>query len=127
MTDDPELTRQEAVALADDLGLQLYRAEDRIAFIREMLADRADPVEPATVLAWLDHQHCARVESEHQQIGRLTAGRDQLAAALRQHETCRTCSHERHEHAHDAVIHADYCGRCTVGRDVHDFQPEEQP
>lgn len=57
----------------------------------------------------------------------VTAERDRLAAALRQHETCRTCSHERHEHDYDGVIRAQYCGRCTVGRDVHDFHPEDQP
>lgn len=127
MTEQPELTRDEAIALADELGQQLYRAQDRVAFVREMLAGRAEPVDPTIVIAWLDHQHCHRAESEQQQIARLTAERDQLAAELRQHETCRTCGHERHEHAHDAVIRADYCGRCTVGRDVHDFQPEEQP
>jgi len=79
---DEELTRDEAVSLADDLGQQLYRAEDRVAFVREMLASRTEPVTPATVLAWLDHQHCPRVESEQQQIERLTAERDRLAAEL---------------------------------------------
>jgi hypothetical protein len=73
VTDDQELTRDEAIALADDLGRQLYRAEDRVAFVREMLASRTEPVDPATVLAWLNHQHCPRVESEQQQIKRLTA------------------------------------------------------
>lgn len=52
---------------------------------------------------------------------------DRLTATLLQHEACRTCGHERHEHAHDTVIRAEYCGRCTVSRDIHDFQPEEQP
>lgn len=49
-----------------------------------------------------------------------------LAAIVRQHETCRTCGHERHEHDHDHVIRAQYCGRCTTTRDIHDFHPEEQ-
>jgi hypothetical protein len=80
MTNDPELTRDEAVALADDLGLQLYRAEDRVAFVREQLTGRTQPVEPATVLAWLDHEHCPRAESEQQQIARLAA-----LAEARQH------------------------------------------
>lgn len=127
MTDDPELTREEAIALADDLGLQLYRAEDRVAFVREQLTGRTEPVEPATVLVWLDHEHCPRAESERQQIARLTAERDRLAAVLRQHETCRTCGHERHDHAHDTAIRAEYCSRCTIDRDVHDFHPEDNP
>lgn len=55
-------------------------------------------------------------------LGRL----DRLTTELRQHETCRACGHERHEHAHDTALHADYCSRCTIDRDVHDFQPEEQ-
>lgn len=76
----------------------------------------ADNGRPAGVYA-LDRADLAAVLDE----------RDQLAAALRQHETCRTCSHERHEHDYDGVIRAQYCGRCTVGRDVHDFQPEERP
>lgn len=70
---DPELTREEAIALADNFALLLYRAQDRVAFVREMLASRTEPVEPATVLAWLDHQHCPCAESEQQQIARLTA------------------------------------------------------
>jgi hypothetical protein len=81
VTDD-ELTREEAVNLVDDLSSQLYRAEDRVAFVREMLASRTEPVAPATVLAWLDHQHCPRVESEQQQIKRLTAERDQYEELL---------------------------------------------
>ena len=88
MTDD-ELTREEAVALADDLGNQLYRAEDRLAFVREMLAGRTEPVAPATVLAWLDHQHCSRVESEQQQIKRLTA----RVAELEQDQAAAVTSH----------------------------------
>jgi len=82
VTEHPELTRDEAIALADDLGQQLYRAEDRIAFVREMLTGRTEPVDPAPVLAWLDHQHCARAESEQEQITRLTAERDQYAELL---------------------------------------------
>lgn len=68
-----ELTRDEAIALSDDLGQQLYRAQDRVAFVREMLTDRTGTVDVTDVLAWLDHQHCPRVESEQQQIARLTA------------------------------------------------------
>ncbi|WP_035796417.1 hypothetical protein [Kitasatospora mediocidica] len=61
-----------------------------------------------------------------QAITRIKAERDRLAAELRQHETCRTCGHERHEHTHDAAIRADYCSRCTIDRGVHDFLAEEQ-
>lgn len=76
----------------------------------------------------LAHHLCeARKDNLLRRAERAEAERDRLAAELRQHEACRTCGHERHEHAHDSAIRADYCGRCTVGRDVHDFQPEEQP
>lgn len=86
---DEELTREEAVAQADDLSNQLYRAEDRVAFVREMLTSRTEPVGPATVLAWLDHQHCPRVESEQQQIKRLTA----RIAELERHQAGRVTDH----------------------------------
>ena len=105
MTD--ELTRDEATALADDLGNQLYRAEDRIAFVREMLASRTEPVEPTKVLAWLDHQHCARVESEQQQITRLTARIAELEAEL---------AAER-----DAALHAPQLRHCLYPACLREF------
>jgi hypothetical protein len=79
---DPELTREEAIELADDLSLQLYRAQDRIGFVREMLTGRTGTVEGADVLTWLDHQHCPRAESEQQQIARLAARVAELEAEL---------------------------------------------
>lgn len=64
-----QLTAEEARALADDLGLQLYRAEDALAYVAEMcdLADehRGKRGEPATVTTtrvreWLKGAQCAR-------------------------------------------------------------------
>lgn len=67
--EDTELTAQEARDLAEDLGLQLYRARDALAFVAEMcdLADEHRGVrgEPATVTTarvrdWLRGAQCAR-------------------------------------------------------------------
>lgn len=58
-----ELTAEEARALVDDLGLQLYRAEDAIAFVGECcdIADREQqPVTTAHVREWLKGAQCAR-------------------------------------------------------------------
>lgn len=66
---DPELTAEEARALVDDLALQLYRAEDALAYVAEMcdIADehRGKRGEPATVTTtrvreWLRGAQCAR-------------------------------------------------------------------
>jgi hypothetical protein len=73
MTETPNLTRADAIAEMERLATELYRAEDRIGFVREMLDQHTGPLDPATVRAWLDHEHCPRVESEQQQIKRLTA------------------------------------------------------
>jgi hypothetical protein len=62
--EDAELTAQEARDLADDLGLQLYRAEDALAYVTECcdIADReAEPVTTARVREWLKGAQCARV------------------------------------------------------------------
>lgn len=61
--EDAELTAQEARELADDLGLQLYHAQDAVAFVRECcdIADR-EGRQPTTadVRAWLAGPQCAR-------------------------------------------------------------------
>jgi hypothetical protein len=61
-TDDPELTVQEARALADELGADLYRAQDRLAFIDELLdaaeRDGTTTVDISRVRGWLDGPQC---------------------------------------------------------------------
>lgn len=67
--EDAELTADEARALVDELGLDLYRAEDALAYVAEMcdIADehRGKRGEPATVTTtrvreWLRGAQCAR-------------------------------------------------------------------
>ncbi|MER7815629.1 hypothetical protein [Streptomyces sp. NPDC096153] len=64
-----ELTAEEARALADDLGLDLLRAEDTIALVREMCTLREKQqrasvgqgeVRTGEVLAWLKGSQCGR-------------------------------------------------------------------
>lgn len=61
--DDGELTAEEARDLADDLGTQLYRAEDALAFVGECcdIADReGQPITTAQVREWLKGARCGR-------------------------------------------------------------------
>lgn len=67
--EDDELTAEEARALVDELGLQLYQAQDALAYVAEMcdIADehRGKRGEPATVTTtrvreWLKGAQCAR-------------------------------------------------------------------
>ncbi|MEH0417859.1 hypothetical protein [Streptomyces sp. B21-083] len=65
MTDlsDPELTAEEARTLADQLGLDLYRAQDALAFVEEccVIADREGrTVTTADVRKWLKGAQCGR-------------------------------------------------------------------
>ncbi|MGW5616235.1 hypothetical protein [Streptomyces sp. NPDC003877] len=58
-----ELTAEEARALADDLGLKLYRAEDALAFVAECcdIADREQrPITTTQVREWLKGARCGR-------------------------------------------------------------------
>jgi hypothetical protein len=61
--EDDDLTADEARALADDLSLQLYRAQDALDFVGELcdIADRQGR-QPTTadVRAWLAGPQCAR-------------------------------------------------------------------
>lgn len=59
-----ELTREEAVELADDLGYRLYLAEDRLAFVREMLDRHTGPLDANQVRAWLDRPACMHSGSD---------------------------------------------------------------
>ncbi|WP_217235429.1 hypothetical protein [Streptomyces sp. AC555_RSS877] len=59
----PELTAEEARDLVDELGLQLYRSEDALAFVEEccVIADREQrPVTTAMVREWLKGARCGR-------------------------------------------------------------------
>ncbi|WP_282790860.1 hypothetical protein [Streptomyces sp. CC224B] len=75
---DPELTAEEARALADDFGPELYRAQDALAFVEEccVIADREGrAVTTADVREWLKGARCGR------QIA-AAAELDQRAAAV---------------------------------------------
>lgn len=61
--DEQELTADEARALADDLGLQLYRTQDALAFVVECctIADREQrAITTAEVREWLKGAQCGR-------------------------------------------------------------------
>lgn len=61
---DPELTREELQAIVDEQGINLYRAQDVLAFVREM-CDAADtdgsPVTTERVRGWLGYTGCGGV------------------------------------------------------------------
>jgi hypothetical protein len=62
-TEAGELTAEEARDLADDLGLQLYRALDALAFVEEccVIAERTGrPITVADVREWLKGAQCGR-------------------------------------------------------------------
>lgn len=74
MTDDlPELTREDAIEAMQDMAYDLYRAQDRIGFVREMLETHTGPLTAEEVRGWLDRPVCSRAESEQQAIARLEA------------------------------------------------------
>lgn len=60
----PELTREDALELVDDLGQQAYRAENRLAFVREM-CDAADrdgkAITTEQVRAWTQYTGCGGI------------------------------------------------------------------
>lgn len=59
----PELTAEEALELAEEIGRELYQAEDALAFVGEMcgIADRQGrTITTANVRAWLRGPLCAR-------------------------------------------------------------------
>jgi hypothetical protein len=61
--DTPELTADEARALADELGTDLYRAQDALAFVGECcdIADREQrPITTGRVREWLKGAQCGR-------------------------------------------------------------------
>lgn len=78
-----ELTAEEARDLADELGTELYRAQDALAFVEEccVIADREQqPVTTADVREWLKGARCGRqllADAEDQ-----AALRDRIAEAL---------------------------------------------
>ncbi|NUP15464.1 MAG: hypothetical protein HOZ81_05040 [Streptomyces sp.] len=82
---DPELTAEEARDLADDLGTQLYRAQDALAFVAECctIAERdGRTITTADVREWLKGARCGRrlaADATDQ-----TERRDRYAAAVRQ-------------------------------------------
>ncbi|MGA5330977.1 hypothetical protein ACPCJT_20330 [Streptomyces griseoincarnatus] len=80
---DAELTAEEARTLADDLSLQLYRAQDALAFVGECcdIADREQrPITTADVREWLKGARCGRQLAAD--AGGHTDRRDKYAEAL---------------------------------------------
>ncbi|MET9140528.1 hypothetical protein [Streptomyces parvulus] len=85
-----ELTAEEARALADDLGLQLYEAQDAVAFVAECctIAEREQrPITTADVREWLKGAQCGRQLATAEL--RRVAG--ETAATETQAESCSRC------------------------------------
>lgn len=90
-----ELTAEEARNLATELGIDLYRAQDRLAFIAECL-DAADEdgittLDVARVRRWLDGPKCGR-QLAAEQPATLAA----LAAAVEFRDPCPYCESSPH-------------------------------
>lgn len=74
---DLELTAEEARSLADGLGLELYRAQDALAFVEEccVIADREGrTVTTAAVREWLKGARCGRQLAADAVLAVLTPG-----------------------------------------------------
>jgi hypothetical protein len=81
---DPELTAEEARTLADDLGTQLYKAQDALEFVEEccVIADRQqEPITTAHVREWLKGARCGR---------QLAADAQAATQATEPHHACKT-------------------------------------
>ncbi|MBE4796160.1 hypothetical protein [Streptomyces caniscabiei] len=90
----PELTAEEARDLAEDLGYQLYRAQDALAFVGECcdIADREQrPVTTADVREWLKGARCGR------QLLAESAVVDRVAAETEAHPAEHTWAAELHD------------------------------
>ncbi|MGW5352222.1 hypothetical protein ACWERV_17135 [Streptomyces sp. NPDC004031] len=147
--DPAELTADEARQVADDLGRELYAAQDALAFVREMcdIADRDHrPVTTADVRAWLDGPKCAR------QTGLVIHDEpttDTLLAKLRAEPhlglrtvlipgagwiwQCHTCGTQAGEHYTDEDIAREYADKhqCTAAGErpitTHTYQGNGGP
>lgn len=124
--EDDDLTAQEARDLAEDLGLQLYRAQDALAFVAEMcdIADehRGRRGQPATVTTarvreWLRGAQCAR-----------QAGLVLTPDASGQHpETARTNPDTTEPHAADQGGHHPDSIRTPTYAGITSTQPSPAP
>lgn len=98
----PELTAEEARALAEDLGYQLYRAQDALAFVGECcdLADREQrPVTTADVREWLKGARCGRQLVA--EVADRAALRDRIAEAV---QRCAEEGNVRYQHIAEAAL-----------------------
>jgi hypothetical protein len=99
-----ELTAEEARALADDLGLKLYRAEDALAFVGECcdIADREQrPITTADVREWLKGARCGR-QLLAEAVDR-AARRARIAAAIRAAACTGDCGKSEEECARERI------------------------
>ncbi|MCQ9178941.1 hypothetical protein KMT30_07825 [Streptomyces sp. IBSBF 2953] len=87
---NPELTLQEARDLADKTSLDLYRAQDALAFVAECcdIADREQqPITTALVREWLKGDRCTRQRAADRAAAAAVVAvlpADQRAATLRE-------------------------------------------
>lgn len=107
--DDADLTAEEARDLADQLSRDLYRAEDRLAFIAELLdaaeQDGTTTVETTRVRGWLDGPKCG-MQLAAEQPGLYAKLTDLLSGPLpppgdTPPSTVLGCSHQQLRQPHD--------------------------
>lgn len=69
----PELTAEDAVEAMQDMATELYKAEDRLAFVREM-CDQADreqrQISTEQVRAWTQYTGCANATPDGAELAR---------------------------------------------------------
>lgn len=99
-TDNAELTAEEARDLVAELGLDLYRAQDALAFVGECcdIADREGrPITTADLREWLKGDRCTRQRAAD--AADQTGLRDRIADALARHYDGQHLAELREEHA----------------------------
>ncbi|MFG2679216.1 hypothetical protein [Streptomyces sp. NPDC048392] len=96
---EPELTAEEARTLADDLGIQLYDAQDALAFVEECcaIADREQrAISTTDVREWLKGARCGRLLAAEQHATETTARVDWQALAERRERELKTVGEGKH-------------------------------
>lgn len=103
--DLPELTTEDAVEAMQDMATDLYRAQDRLAFVREMcdLADREQrQVTTEQVRAWTQYTGCANATVDGAELARslgfaLAAMLPGAEPVFCHHENAQGSVHETHQ------------------------------
>jgi hypothetical protein len=128
-SDDADLTAEEARELAADLGLQLYRAQDALAFVGECcdILDR-EGRQPTTadVREWLKGARCGRqiLADGCSAAARETEPNNPVASIAPPAPCCARCPHPEADHtAAGALGRKALCNACQPGDWSHAYEP----